>query len=389
MLLVVLFSPVAHALTYKHPTDIDDISEGFNWNFGSGINEFIVLNWWGSQLAVFAANPTDQELNYKKFRGSGPGIGTAEFAYNYENKERIPLINQYNAAKPNTIFTAFATSNANPSYGFGTYANGSIHPGDVVIANTIGNPFMHMVAFGQSATLGYRWNNNHITRVGLFNGYLPYDNITFGLINQYPYLNGVNIEHTYEWSHGYITANIGLVNEHNMLYGIYTSGSTSLGDWSKTVFTGMSAGLRLTPNIEAFGGFNWGSTWTSPESGSLVNSIKGITSGNAYIGVTANGIFTELDRIGLVVSLPWRILSGTADINVPEIGDTPGMISVNREKFNLKSNLIEINAQAFYKIPLSNNQSVKLGIGHRFNASDENTKHHNETIIMFRYNLQF
>jgi len=226
------------------------------------------------------------------------------------------------------------------------------------------------------------------TKVGAFTNTVPKDEIAQLQRNDLPQMAGGIVEHTVKWAGGYVSASLGMVSESNSILGTHSGGALSLGKGANTAFTGVTAGFDINDKWAAFGGATMGYSMIEANQNSMVGSVKGLTSGNAFAGITKTSIFNDNDRMGLVVGMPMRVNSGTATLNAPTGLDMDGNVNFTAYKVGLTSNAVEFSTQAFYNTELSNSQSLGFGLGARFNAQDL-PKSNTEVVGMVRYKMTF
>lgn len=346
---------------------LDDYKRDYIVPMNVGVASAARLNQWGDQLAVFGA---DEHRNGNSVTFSGVANGQRS---------------GFTSSDAGDFKAAFGT-NVSASLAYGAFANGSVRGSDLVLLNSVGNPFMNMAPNGNNVAVGYSWGNGHSTKVGAFNNTIPRDELNLNQ-NLLPQIAGGAVEHTVNFGGAYLTAGAGYVNENNSVLGMRSSGQFKFGSGANTVFGSIGAGIDLDGKWSLFAGATVGYTSVSGTGEGLIKDVKNLTSGNAYAGITKLGVFGDKDRAGFVVGLPLRTLSGTASITAPSSQDSDGIISFQNHKVSLASNTAEWSAQAFYNTELGQNQSFGFGVGSRFNAAD--TKNGTETIGMARYKLRF
>lgn len=397
---------LANALGKVDTIALDDYKRDFQVNLGNGVGDTVKLNYWGNQLATFGA--TEMVVGDSVIlNGSANGI-TSTFATTeddakvddknetpaawsvsiMQSKKFEPYKSQIAKNKPISQAKTSVGVNVSPSFAYGAFANNSIRGNDLVLINSVGNPYMNMAPNSTSASISYKWNDNHTTRVGAFTNTVMYDTV-YNIRGPMPLMTGFNIEHTVKGDIGYISASAGVVNEQNTVLGSYSSGALSLGQGANTAFAGLSAGINLWNNIQMFGGTTVGYTLTQSTPESLIKNIKNLTSSNAYAGIVKKGVFTDNDRFGVIGSLPMRVNTGVLELSVPTGQDANGVLSYNNRSVALRNNTVEYSLQAFYTLPIDQWQSIGVSTGARFNALDLKNGATSELISMARYNLRF
>ena len=342
----------------------DDYKRDYQVNTSAAVMPKNSLNYWGDQMALFAADEVKTKDGVA-ITGSANGMRSS-FAM-VSNKDGVGA--------------AFG-SNISPSLAYGAFANGSVRGSDLVLLNSVGNPYMNMAPNSVSTAMGY---GN--TKVGAFTNTVPKDEMN-QMRNDLPQMAGGIVEHTMKWDGGYVSASLGMVSESNSILGTHSGGALSLGKGANTAFTGITAGFDLDNKWSAFGGATMGYSMIESNQNSMVSSVKGLTSGNAFAGISKTSVFNDTDRMGLVVGMPMRVNSGTATLNAPTGLDMDGNVNFTAYKVGLTSNAVEFSTQAFYNTELSNSQSLGFGLGARFNAQDL-PKNNTEVVGMVRYKMTF
>ena len=348
---------------------LDGYNRDYQMNVGAAVFAKTSLNSWGDQLALFGGDETKTK-DGTVISGSANGIRSS-FAMT--------------GAKQG--YGAAFGSNISPSLAYGAFTNGSIRGSDLVLLNSVGNPYMNMAPNSVSATVSYGSGGSN-TKIGAFTNTVPRDEMLQMQRPDLPQMAGGIIEHTMKWDAGYVSASLGMVSESNSILGATSGGALSMGKGANTAFAGITAGFDLDNNWSAFGGATMGYSMIEASQGSMISSVKGLTSGNAFAGVAKAGIFGDADRLGVVIGMPMRVNSGTATLNAPSSLDAEGNVNFNTYKVGLASNAVEFSTQAFFATELSKEQSLGIGVGARFNAQDL-SNNRTEVIGMARYKLRF
>jgi len=344
---------------------LDSYNRDFQVNTASAILPKNSLNYWGDQLALFGADEV-------KIKDGVAITGTANGL-----RSSFAMVTTKDG-----VGAAFG-SNISPSLAYGAFANGSVRGSDLVLLNSVGNPYMNMAPNSVSTAMSY---GN--TKVGAFTNTVPKDDITQLQRNDLPRMAGGIVEHTVKWDGGYVSASLGMVSESNSILGTRSGGALSLGKGANTAFTGITAGFDINDRWAAFGGATIGYSMIETNQNSMIGSVKGLTSGNAFAGITKTSIFNDTDRMGLVVGVPMRVNSGTATLNAPTGLDIDGNVNFTAYKVGLTSNAVEFSTQAFYNTDIGKDQSLGFGLGARFNAQDL-PKNNTEVVGMVRYKMSF
>lgn len=362
----VLDGAIASALNGVKVIVVDDFNRGYEANLGAGVVRQQRNGMWGDQLATFNAEEI-QRGNMTSFAGSANGYSSS-----------------FHTAKSGSIALALG-SNVSASLAYGPFAAGSIKGNDIVLLNSVGNPYMNMAPNGQSAAVRLDWGRGHSTQIGAFTNTFPTDQLNLAAA-WLPQISGANIEHTVRGNATWFSANLGYVSENHTILGSRSGGNLELGRGSRTVFAGMSGGIKIG-SWNMFGGANAGYTKADSPANSLVTSLRDLVTGNVYAGLTKQGVLLKDDRLGLVVGLPLNLVSGRMRMHLPTSQDDDGNVLFTDRDFRLKPAKLEWTAQAFYNTKFGQNADLGMGLGARFNAAD--TKSGTEVIAMARYKLRF
>jgi len=348
---------------------LDSYKRDYQLNLGAGVFGSMAINAWGDQLAVFGAD----EIKTKDgtvISGSANGLRSS-----------------FAMTSTTDGFGAAFGSNISPSLAYGPFANGSIRGSDLVLLNSVGNPYMNMAPNGTSVATSYT-SGSSTTRIGAFTNTVPKDDVLQMQTSNLPQIAGGTVKNTQRWDSGYVSTSFGMVSESNSVLGTRSGGALSMGRGANTVFAGVTAGFDLNSNWSVFGGATMGYSMIEASSNSMITGIKGLTSGNAFAGVTKAQIFGDADRFGIVVGIPMRVNTGSANLNVPTSVDGDGNINFESRKVGLASNSTEFSVQSFYSAELDADQSLGFGVGAKFDArysQGANT----EVVGMARYKLRF
>lgn len=358
---------VAKALGNINLMLLDDYRRDYAVQMGAGVGATAKVTQWGDQLAIFGA---DEFRDGTKVALSGSANG---------------IRSSFRSSTAGSV-TASVGSNMSPTLAFGPFAGGSIRGGDVVLLNSVGNPYLNMAPNGISFAMGYDWGDGHRTRIGAFNNTIPRDELNLNQ-NLAPQMSGSMVEHTISSSKNYASVSLGMVTENNSVLGMRSSGQFKFGSDANTALAGITGGMELWNKWSVFAGANVGYTMVTGTGDGLIKAVNNLTSGNGFAGITKEGVFGEGDHAGFILGLPLRTLDGTASLTVPDSQDANGIVSFKDYKVRLASNQLEWSAQAFYNTNLGSNQSLGFGIGTRLNALD--SKGGSETIGMWTYRQRF
>jgi hypothetical protein len=115
---------------------------------------------------------------------------------------------------------------------------------------------------------------------------------------------------------GQVGAQLARTNEENSLLGSEEQGALSVTAQAQTTSIGFGARLDLGGDWIASASWSRGLTDATPVTGGLFQSFSGIESEAYGIALAKRGIFGESDALGVAVSRPLHIVSGSAVITV-------------------------------------------------------------------------
>lgn len=219
------------------------------------------------------------------YKNNDSGLGIAEVSYKTDNKE-----------------TSFAFSE-NTQYSSGSYVDKVLY--NPYLAMNDAYSFAHKIRFDKmDFTLGFITGEN-----GLYDGDKRYNDYNFDN-HSYAFNAAASYQMTPELS---LTSMIGNLTEDESLLGMNGTGSLAIGD-SNTFY----AGIMMAWNPNKSWGFSgaYYNGWTSPTDAinSMISTTKLLSNSFAFDG---HYNFNETDKIGLQISSPLRIYSGSALFDIP------------------------------------------------------------------------
>jgi len=152
----------------------------------------------------------------------------------------------------------------------------------------------------------------------------------------------------------------GHVREARTVLGSASEGALSLGSGAATSFAGLSFEVPLAAGIAAFGGAEVGLSDVSAQAGSLVTGLSGVTTSSFHMGIAADEVFADGDRLGLVVSQPLRVEGGRVDLNRPVARDMVGNVLYDASSHSLVPDGREIDVQLGYATSLDSGATLAM-----------------------------
>jgi len=180
---------------------------------------------------------------------------------------------------------------------------------------------------------------------------------------------------------------IGMVHEENSIYGQQVAAGSSMATGADTAFLAVDHDWNL--------GWGWGldlsgSIGYSKLNGlnALVSSVDDVVLASAAVGFSKTAVFTEGDKLGLVVSMPNHTVNGSAALNIPVSRDMDGNISYQSQSLNLTGTGTETDIQAYWTNKFAEGNKLNLAAGVRLQP-DGNADAAPDAVAMLRWNLQF
>ncbi len=156
----------------------------------------------------------------------------------------------------------------------------------------------------------------------------------------------------------------GFVFEENGVLGSYGDGAFAFGNGT-TTFSGVNFERELGKDAKLIGSYQLGMSKMDGDSKSLIGDYKDVKSDSFSLGVIKDKILNKQDKIGLSISQPLRVSSGTGSITTPNARDAEGNIISSEQKLSLAPAGREINMQAWYSNKINDKTDFKFGMAYR------------------------
>jgi len=179
----------------------------------------------------------------------------------------------------------------------------------------------------------------------------------------------------------------GMVMEKGTLLGTASSGATALADSARTGFVSFSAKFDLGSGVNAFGGYDMGWTDARAAGNSLVNDVSTLSSSAFRMGFSKTGVMGAADKLGVVISQPLTVNTGSVGLNLPQSRNLDGSVNYISARGQMSATSRPIDIQAFYETPVDTSSSVAAGVLFRENNASGEGK--NEAVLLGRYKLAF
>lgn len=187
---------------------------------------------------------------------------------------------------------------------------------------------------------------------------------------------------------GKVALNLGALNEDGSVLGARQTGMFGLGSRSRTKFAGISGEIAVGEKATLFAGYESGWTKVNGSTGSLVGKVGTIHSTSWRVGMAAQGIATEDDRLMFTVSQPLRVEGGMVTAELPTsyngFTDTVGYDTV---RSSLSAERRELMVQTSYALQLM--ESLELSLGGLLRLNPNNEKAPADLVALLKLGWQF
>ncbi|MFN9163527.1 MAG: S8 family serine peptidase [Alphaproteobacteria bacterium] len=168
-----------------------------------------------------------------------------------------------------------------------------------------------------------------------------------------------------------IGINMGQTDEEDSMLGSSESGALALTSESTTRSVGVSTRVDLGGGYALSASWSLGETDASPMAGSIVQSYSAIESQSYGVAIARRGIFSDRDSLGLAVSRPLHITSGSASIRASSgVTDDRGIVYA-QEIVSLASTTPETDYELGYTTLLSADTMLQASLIYQQNAGGE------------------
>lgn len=165
-------------------------------------------------------------------------------------------------------------------------------------------------------------------------------------------------------AHSRIGVQTGFVSESQTFLGSESEGAFDMGR-TTTSYGGFSGSLNLTDKTEVVGSYFFGMSQIDPVAGSLVTGFDTVSSDAFTLGVIQHDLAVSGDRAGLLVNQPLRVSSGSATLRLPSGVDRSYQVSYDAVTAGLAPTGREIDLEAFYAAPLSEQTKLNASLMYR------------------------
>lgn len=168
------------------------------------------------------------------------------------------------------------------------------------------------------------------------------------------------LEGSYQFAdQGGISVKFGQLEEQGSVLGGGSAGVLGV-DNSVTYALDISGNIKATDKVSLVANYGVGRTKVESADKSLLNQFSTLSTDWYSLGLVANNVWRAKDQMGIAVSQPIKITSGSVNYSVPDSRLANGDIGFNTERINLSdTNATERNIEAYYRTMV--NEKFELG----------------------------
>jgi hypothetical protein len=250
--------------------------------------------------------------------------------------------------------------NLDPRQFFG--ASNEVSPYTVFDRRSLTAPYAGFAATGNMALTGYRTEKGHDIRMGFVSMQDESDpdvssrSMLFeGSTQPHPRLK--------------LGVQVSALSEQGSLFGGSSTGAMSVNH-SETLATGLLAGVKISPRLSLQMLYSQGYTWVEEGAKSLLGNFSGLRSDTYAIGLQSKSLLSEGDSIGLTVSRPLHLNSGSLAMTVPDsINVFTGDVSYETDVLDLDGVQRDTDLELGYHLPLAKNTGIASYMRYRHDPS--------------------
>ncbi len=289
-----------------------------------------------------------------------------------------------------------ASTNIDPAYGFGSFGTGTVPAGALVTADGVGNPFMNLAEDATAAHVSLPMSTGFgdaKLNASVFTGYARTADLSARMTDPSyvaPTVSGGELEimAPVDALDAKIGLNFGGISENGRLLGGSTSGAFGETQSTRTMFAGFTAEAKLMDGLNLIGGFEMGQSNVNQTASTLNVRYGALSSTSFHMGVVADKVINDKDKMGFVVSQPLRVSGGNVGIDVPTSRDFDGNVFSTHESLSAQDNGHETDLQGFYAVSENKKSSFDVGVLVRLQPDNVRTAPA-DTIGLVRYTTKF
>lgn len=124
-----------------------------------------------------------------------------------------------------------------------------------------------------------------------------------------------------------------------------------------TTALGVSARYKLNNKVSLIGSWSTGRTVVDESSNAILDDVSRINTDAWGLGLVGRGLFNRSDMLGVAVSQPLRVSSGSGVLNIP-FSSSIGNIGTRRVSWDMAPDDAEIDLEVFYQRSIGRNTQI-------------------------------
>lgn len=254
----------------------------------------------------------------------------------------------------------------------------------LVVSDALKNPYLSLTDAATSAVIGMESGRHKWT---LVNYQSKFDNEYNYRFDTKKSLSGFFGEYSVKKGKATVALSEGVAMEQNSLLGSETSGAFGI-DKSTTYHAGLSGRYELADNVALIANYHMGMTKVDAANGSLFTDFDTLMTNAFAAGVEFSDVRQKGDTMGLLVSQPLRVASGSAGMMLPSYMAANGSVLYSQQSLNLSPSGRELDIEGYYGVKLS--EKSELSLNAIFRANPNNNEDADSEAAMFgKYSYRF
>ncbi len=153
-----------------------------------------------------------------------------------------------------------------------------------------------------------------------------------------------------------VSLSLSHTTEDGNLLGGSAGGPFSVNQASTTAL-GVSARYKLNDRVSVIGSWSTGRTDVDESPNAILDDVSQINSDAWGLGVVGRGVFNRTDMLGVAVSRPLRVSSGTGVLNIP-FSSSLGNVGTRRVGWDMAPDDAEVDFELFYQRSLGSKTQI-------------------------------
>jgi hypothetical protein len=232
--------------------------------------------------------------------------------------------------------------------------------------------------FGSQAnTLGLEYSSNKFSKASAKLGFVSVDPSRRFAQDSFSSI----VEGRYQFNEGAgLTLQFGQIEEKGGLFGSAAGGTFGVKR-ATTYALNLSGNMKLNEKLSVIANYGVGKTTVASAQNSLLKGFTNLDSNWYSVGLVANNLFRPQEQIGVAISQPLKITSGSVNYSIPTGRAFNGDIVFDSERISLsETGATEQNIEAYYRTMLSD--KLEFGSFVSFRQNPNHVSDHGDELIL-------